>query len=122
MLGGADSGARSAGRGTRDEGRGIDSRDVITDTLVALSRFDVYRRALTLARLVRQIDVRADLRNQMVGAADSVVLNIAEGQGRSGGHRAQSFEIARGSLYETGAALDEARRIAGMLARLCRRN
>ena len=90
--------------GTR--GEGIASRGGLTDTLVALSRFDVYRRALTLARLVRQIDVRVDMRNQMVKAADSVVRNIAEGQGRSGGHRAQSFEIARGSLYETGAAFD----------------
>ena len=108
-------------------------------TLLALDRFDVYRRAFRLAELVRQIDVRADLRNQMIRAADSVVLNLAEAQGRSAGHRAQSLEVARGSLYEVGAALDlstlslgetgtiaaardETRRIAAMLARLCRRN
>jgi four helix bundle protein len=107
-------------------------------TLVALSKFDVYRRSFRLAELVRQIDVRADLRNQMVRAADSVVLNIAESQGRSAGHRAQALETARGSLYETAGALDlaglslgetasiapaqvEARAIAAMLARLCAR-
>jgi four helix bundle protein len=106
-------------------------------TLDLLEQFDVYRRSLELARLVRAIDVRADLRSQMVRAAESVVLNLAEGVGRSGGDRLRSFQTARGSLFEVAAALDlagvalgprpiltaaqaETRAVAAMLSRLTR--
>ena len=107
-------------------------------TLHALARFDVYRRALEVAGIVRGIDVRGDLRSQMIRAAESVVLNIAEAQGRSGGDRGRALEVARGSLYEVAGALDLAelslgersrieearegvRAVAAMLAKLCAR-
>ena len=73
----------------------------------------------------------------MVRASESVVLNIAEGVGRSGGDRLRSYQVARGSLFEVAGALDlcllalgerpsmvaartEVRAVAAMLARLTR--
>ena len=126
--------ARDDGRWARDGGsRGGQP------TLHALARFDVYRRALEVAGIVRGIDVRGDLRAQMIRAAESVVLNIAEAQGRSGGDCGRALEVARGSLYEVAGALDLAeltlgersniegaregvRAVAAMLARLCARS
>lgn len=76
----------------------------------------------------------AELAKQMDRAADSVALNIAEGNGRFGGDRTHHFRIAYGSLREVRSALDiaaakgllaagepaaaTAHRLGGMLYRL----
>ena len=69
---------------------------------------DVYQLALEVARwVVKQPFPRglADLKNQGVRAAASVVLNIAEGSRRRGKARENHYEIARGSAAETLAVL-----------------
>ena len=48
----------------------------------------------------------ADLRNQAVRAARSMVLNIAEGCGRHGKSRKYPYSVAAGSAAEVGAVLD----------------
>jgi len=46
-----------------------------------------------------------DLASQLRRALSSVALNVAEGFGSAKGHARVRFETARGSLYETQAAL-----------------
>lgn len=100
-------------------------------------RLDVYVLALGIARWAAQQAIpaqRKHLRDQLVRAADSVVLNIAEGAGREPGDaRRNHFRIAAGSASEVAAVLDlidlpdgaarkdELRRVAAMLSRLSRR-
>ena len=48
----------------------------------------------------------AALAKQGTNAIDSVLLNLAEGNGRDGGDRLHHFRIALGSLREAGAVLD----------------
>lgn len=100
-------------------------------------RLDVYVLALGVARWAAQQPIpaqRKHLRDQLVRAADSVVLNIAEGAGREPGDaRRNHFRIAAGSAAEVAAVLDlvdfpdgaarqvELRRVAAMLSRLARR-
>lgn len=77
---------------------------------------------------------RGKLRDQLVRAADSVVLHIAEGAGfPPGGNRTRHHRIARGSAAECCAILDlvdlseapqrqqQLRRIGAMLTRMIRR-
>lgn len=51
----------------------------------------------------------ADLARQLQRAVTSVPLNIAEGDGQSGGHRKQRHMTALGSAREVAACLDVAR-------------
>jgi four helix bundle protein len=70
---------------------------------------DVYQVALEVARWVRTTRFptgEAGLRDQAKRAADSVVLNLAEGCHAQGGNRARHFRIARGSAAEVCAVLD----------------
>ena len=70
---------------------------------------DVYRLALEVARACAVLRIpagRAHLRDQLQRAADSVVLNIAEGRARGGDAGRNHFRIAAGSAAETCAALD----------------
>lgn len=72
-------------------------------------RLDVYRFALRVRRVVARDTAGAPghLRLQMERAADSVLLNIAEGIGRrSKGEKRQFYAIARGSASELSAAFD----------------
>ena len=63
-----------------------------------------YRRSLSPLAKVRGI---APLRDQLFRAADSVVLNIAEGAGRnSRPDKQRHYEIAKGSATESAAALE----------------
>jgi len=50
-----------------------------------------------------------DLADQMKRAANSVLLNIGEGERRAGGDRKRHFRIAAGSAAEVRAVLDAAR-------------
>ena len=100
-------------------------------------RLDVYRIALEVARWAARQQVptaRRHLRDQLVRAADSMVLNIAEGAGREPGDgRRHHFRIAAGSAAEVAAVLDliefpeaqgrkeQLQRVGAMLARLTAR-
>ncbi len=72
---------------------------------------DIYKVALELARLVGVQGERIavydkDLARQIRRSMASVVLNIAEGSGCSGGTRSQRYKDALGSARETLAALE----------------
>ena len=70
---------------------------------------DVYRLALEVARWVKKARFArgdADLKNQALRAARSVVLNIAEGRSRGGNAQRNHYRIARGSAAEVCAVLD----------------
>jgi four helix bundle protein len=98
---------------------------------------DCYRLAVGISRWAAGLAFpihRRHLRDQLVRAADSVVLNIAEGAGKGpGDSRRNHYRIAMGSAAEVAAVLDiadlpeatarqeEARRIGAMLAVLQRR-
>ncbi len=73
-------------------------------------RLGVYRLALEFRKsLAPFAKVRgiAPLRDQLFRAADSVVLNIAEGAGRnSRADKLRFYEIAKGSATESAAALE----------------
>jgi four helix bundle protein len=73
-------------------------------------RFDVYRVALEFQGLVPGLFPRrgyAGLRDQLDRASASILLNLAEGCGRSSrGDKAQFYAIARGSAMESAAVLD----------------
>ena len=123
------------------EDEDVDERENVSgDEVVGLSheKLDAYRLALDVARWAATLAIpyaRRHLRDQLLRAADSVVLNIAEGSGRSqgGDARRNHYYIAAGSAAEVGAVLDllntpqcEARkrdivRIVSMLTRLARR-
>ena len=105
-------------------------------------RLDVYQAAVKFHRSIvplRQVRGAADLRDQLIRASESVVLNIAEGAGRFGADDKRRFyRMACGSAMECAGALEllhnrgilseagyQARRdllirIVQMLARLCR--
>ena len=71
-------------------------------------RLDVYRVALDVARWARATEFpRGDsaLRDQAKRAADSAVLNIAEGSTQRGRARANHYRIAAGSAAEACAVL-----------------
>jgi four helix bundle protein len=73
-------------------------------------RFDVYRVALEFQSLLPRLVARrghAALRDQVNRASASILLNTAEGCGRtSRGEKASFYAIARGSAMECAAALD----------------
>ena len=97
---------------------------------------DVRQVALGVARWAARQSIpaaRKHLRDQLGRAADSMVLNIAEGAGHDPGEsRRHHFRIAAGSAAELCAILDlvvlpgadeqqvELRRVGAMLARMVR--
>ena len=110
-------------------------------------RLDVYREAIdhfawTVQVVARMPTAPFAIRNQVLGAALSVVANIAEGSGREKrpGEAEQHYRYALGSTYESAAFLDalaamevitgherdtqetKLDRIAGMLSRLMSRH
>jgi four helix bundle protein len=88
----------------RDRVQGRD-RAVVT----TLESFDVYRVSLDACRACAPITatLTAILRDQLLRASSSVVLNIAEGFGSSSrGVKRRHYEIARGSAVECIAVLD----------------
>ena len=62
-----------------------------------------------VARVVERYDL--DLGRQLRRAATSVLLNLAEGSGTTGGHRRQRYLTAMGSAREVVACLDAAEAI-----------
>lgn len=72
-------------------------------------QLDAYQAALAILRgLDKSRWPAAWLRNQGMRAMTSVVLNIAEGDGRTGRARINHFRIALGSLNEVAAMVDVA--------------
>jgi four helix bundle protein len=74
-------------------------------------RLDAYRVAVELDALVVRIARGAGrghgwLCDQVLRASGSTVLNLAEAVGRQGADRARCLRIARGSAFETDAALE----------------
>ena len=73
-------------------------------------RLDVYRAALELHALASSLLPQRGfgvLRDQLERASLGVVLNIAEGAGRSSaGDKRRFYEMARGSATETAAILE----------------
>ena len=75
----------------------------------SLETFDVYRVSLDACRACAPIApaLSANLRDQLLRASSSVVLNTAEGFGSaSRGVKRRHYEIARGSAMECVAILD----------------
>ena len=75
----------------------------------AFENMDVYRLARGVARWMRQTTWptgASHLRDQGTRAADSIVLNIAEGLSRGGKPGRNHFRIAQGSAGEVLAVLD----------------
>lgn len=72
--------------------------------------FRTYKLAVEFYHLTGTLQVESHLRMQLSRAASSIVLNLAEGAGRSyGKDQARFFQIAFGSLRECQAILDLAR-------------
>ena len=74
-------------------------------------RLDVYKLSVTVARWMRTTrwpSNASHLKDQAIRAADSVVLNLAEGLSRGGKPGANHLRIAKGSAGEAYAALDVA--------------
>ncbi len=110
-------------------------------TQLDAEKLDVYRVALEFHALVSSLEFapgRREIRDQLERAALSIVLNTAEGAGRSGlADKARFYSMARGSAMESAAILDVARatglvppatcarglliRIVQMHTRLCQR-
>ena len=71
-----------------------------------MKNFRTYDLAVTFYRLIRLLQVTGHLRDQLNRAAQSIVLNLAEGNGRaSKKDQRRFFTIALGSLRECQAAL-----------------
>ena len=93
-------------------------------------KLEVYQVALSVARAVAAVRVGCGLKDQLTRAANSIVLNIAEGAARRGDAQKNHYRIALGSAAEVAAGLDLARvdgevahdirRVGAMLARLSR--
>jgi len=93
---------------------------------------DIYQLAMSVNHRIAALRFpagRGHLKNQAIRAADSTVLNIAEGWERGPGDAARNhFRIARGSAGEVFAVVDlvggpedlkqDLRRVGAMLTRL----
>ena len=76
-------------------------------SIPALGRFRAYNEALALAHMVRRLAITGSLRDQLLRATESVVLNLAEGAcDATRAQKTRYFGIARASLWESGAAID----------------
>ena len=88
----------------------VEPASVADDPGFEYQRFDVYRVGLEFQALVpRLLPKRGyrSLRDQLDRASSSILLNIAEGCGRSSRNdKAQFYLIARGSAMESAAILD----------------
>lgn len=70
-----------------------------------LMGLDVMRAALELAEEVRALGLKGSLRDQMVRASESVVLNIAESDPATGADRRKGFRVALKEASELKGAL-----------------
>ena len=81
-----------------------------TPLLPALGSFRVYTKALTLAHTAYSLPIEGSLRDQLVRAGESVVLNVGEGAGSSTpATKRKYYAIARASEWELASCMDLAR-------------
>src|SRR5690349_8197773 len=101
-CGAARQGARAASSLPRPEGGSM-------EFAFGHENLDCYRLALEVARWAARQNIpvaRKHLRDQLVRASDSLVLNIAEGAGHPPGDaRRNHFRIAMGSAAEVSAVI-----------------
>ena len=72
-----------------------------------MNNFRTYELAVILFKNCQKLHLKPFLRNQLDRASSSIVLNLAEGNGRrTTNDRKHFFQIAYGSLKETVAILD----------------
>ena len=72
-----------------------------------MKNFRTYQLAVTFARSAASLKLAGHLRDQLLRASSSVVLNLAEGAGRAGRKDQKRFyQIAMASLRECQAILD----------------
>ena len=82
------------------------------DRMKSLDNFEVYQKAILLLGLVTELlegmpDGNTAIKDQLKRCSLSVVLNTAEGAGKSTGRdKSKYFAIARGSALETYAIFD----------------
>ena len=75
--------------------------------LPCLRGFVLYRRVLDAARIAYALELTGDLRDQIVRASTSAVLNVAEGSGQPTVPAQRKYwGYARGSVREVAAATD----------------
>jgi four helix bundle protein len=73
-----------------------------------LEAYRVAREFRVLAHAIEKHLPKCDLREQLTTAADSILLNTAEGAGRrSGRDKARFYDYARASAEECAAILDD---------------
>ena len=103
----------------------LQSHDVRTSgrdraSVTTLDTYDAYRIGLDACRFCAAIAVvlSANLRDQLLRASSSVVLNMAEGFGSSSrGVKRRHYDIARGGAIECVAILDLGSALRGELTR-----
>jgi four helix bundle protein len=72
-----------------------------------IRNFQAYDLAVALHRKVLTIEVRHSLKDQLIRASESVVLNLAEGSGKpTTRDKARFYAIAFGSIREIQAVFD----------------
>ena len=75
-----------------------------------MKNFRTYQLAIKFYHSTQEINLANTLRNQLDRAASSIVLNLAEGYGRSSGRdQTRFYRIAFGSLRECQAVLELAK-------------
>ena len=85
----------------------MNSDDGFTPTHPSLRSFVLYRRVLDAARIAYALELTGDLRDQIVCASASAVLDVAEGSAQpSVAARRKYWGYARGSVREVAAAAD----------------
>ena len=85
----------------------MNSDDGFTPAHPSLRSFVLYRRVLEAARIACALELTGDLRDQIVRASTSAVLNVAEGSAQNSvAARRKYWGHARGSVREVAAATD----------------
>jgi len=74
-------------------------------------KLKVYQKALEFIEWIQPIllklDYRSDIRNQLERASNSILLNIAEGNGKyTAKDRCRYFDISKGSALESASCID----------------
>ena len=87
--------------------------------IFSLSNFRTYQLSVVFHRRCQEYYFPAYLKNQLLRAASSISLNLAEGCGKpTTKDRLRFYHIAMGSLRESQAALDLVPRECGELKKL----
>lgn len=72
---------------------------------VGLMGLDVFNVAVELGELIYRLGLKGSMRDQLVRASESVVLNISEAHPASGADRARRFQVALNECSEMRGAV-----------------